>query len=118
MIRLSDNALSDETTAALAKYQGEIVGSYPEMVSKAAAIWPYRKQNKPFQEILEKLIGMCSGAKRCCYCEDSMADEIEHIAPKNLFPEKTFVWESQIIGMIGELPSDNFLQNVACTTRV
>jgi uncharacterized protein (TIGR02646 family) len=36
---------------------------------------------------------MCSGARRCCYCEDSVADEVEHIRPKDWYPESVFVWE-------------------------
>jgi uncharacterized protein (TIGR02646 family) len=39
---------------------------------------------------------MCSGAQRCCYCEDSAADEVEHIKPKDLYPEETFVWENYL----------------------
>jgi hypothetical protein len=39
---------------------------------------------------------MCSGAKRCCYCEDSAADEVEHIEPKDLFPEKTFDFDNYL----------------------
>ena len=33
---------------------------------------------------------MCAGAKRCMYCEDSAADEVEHHLPKNLYPEFVF----------------------------
>lgn len=39
---------------------------------------------------------MCSGARRCAYCEDSVADEVEHIYPKDLFPEKVFLWENYL----------------------
>jgi hypothetical protein len=30
------------------------------------------------------------------YCEDSLADEIEHIRPKDLYPEQVFVWENYV----------------------
>jgi hypothetical protein len=39
---------------------------------------------------------MCSGARRCGYCEDSAADEVEHIKPKDLYPETTFIWENYL----------------------
>ncbi len=96
MIRLPEIKLSAITLEALAQYQSEVTGSYAQMVRKAADIWPSRKQNKPFEEVLQKLTDMCAGAKRCCYCEDSMADEVEHIAPKSLYPELTFVWENYL----------------------
>ena len=28
---------------------------------------------------------MCSGAERCHYCEDSKADEVEHLLPKDAY---------------------------------
>jgi hypothetical protein len=39
---------------------------------------------------------MCVGSVRCSYCEDSLADEVEHILPKNLFPEHTFQWQNYL----------------------
>ena len=42
--------------------------------------------------VRETLSRMCIGSVRCAYCEDSAGDEVEHILPKNLFPERTFAW--------------------------
>lgn len=83
MIALSNKTLSESTQQALESYQTEIdqKPSYPERVVEAKRIWPSRKQNRPFLEVKSTLTEMCSGARRCCYCEDSMADEIEHIWP-------------------------------------
>ena len=39
---------------------------------------------------------MCCGTKRCVYCEDSMADEVEHFRPKNLYPELVFDWSNYV----------------------
>lgn len=39
---------------------------------------------------------MCSGSRRCLYCEDSCADEVEHIKPQDLYPEFVFVWENYL----------------------
>lgn len=51
-----------------------------------------RTSNNTFKEIKVVLTNMCAGARRCMYCEDSVADEVEHIKPKNLYPEEVFVW--------------------------
>jgi hypothetical protein len=42
------------------------------------------------------LTKMCSGAQRCGYCEDSLADEVEHIKPKDLYPEEVFRWRNYL----------------------
>lgn len=98
MIQLENLSLSSGTSRSLRQYQAEVDGEpdFPSKVAKAKKIWPSKRQNKPFEEIKDRLIDMCAGAKRCCYCEDSAADEIEHIFPKNIYPEKTFVWENYL----------------------
>lgn len=98
MIRLPDKKLSDATLAALANYQQEVdgAGAYAEQVAKAKDIWGARRRNRPFDEVKNVLTEMCSGARRCGYCEDSMADEVEHIWPKDLYPDRTFVWENYL----------------------
>lgn len=35
---------------------------------------------------------MASGLRRCMYCEDSEGSGIEHFAPKESHPEKTYAW--------------------------
>ena len=40
---------------------------------------------------------MCQGANRCAYCEDSAADEVEHIRPKDLYPDAVFLWENYLL---------------------
>lgn len=94
MKRQTPVALEDATTTALARYQREIdsLDTHTKRSAKAKAIWPSRKQNRPFDDVKAKLIQMCPGARRCGYCEDSYADEIEHIWPKDIFPDRTFVW--------------------------
>lgn len=98
MIQLTRPPLSPGCLASLAQYQQEIdsLPAYSEQVAQAKAIWPARKHNKPFQEVTDALISMCSGARRCHYCEDSAADEIEHFRPKHIFPDRTFVWENYL----------------------
>lgn len=98
MVKLDDIDLSEGCLNSLKKYQQEIdlLTSFHDQVEKAKKIWPARKQNMPFEEVKEALKKMCSGAKRCHYCEDSYADEIEHIHPKNLYPQHTFEWDNYL----------------------
>jgi len=37
---------------------------------------------------------MCSGAERCHYCEDSKADEVEHLLPKDVYPDHCYSWSN------------------------
>jgi uncharacterized protein (TIGR02646 family) len=71
---------------------------YPTKVSLAHALWDARRGTKDgraaFTLIRDTLAAMCIGSVRCAYCEDSLADEVEHIRPKSLFPEFTFVWSN------------------------
>lgn len=98
MIKLPPQDISDDCKAKLAGYQEEINGEpdYLAQVAKAKGIWPNRKQNQPFEEVKAKLAAMSAGGRRCHYCEDSMADEVEHFRPKNVYPDKTFVWENYL----------------------
>jgi len=54
------------------------------------------KTNPVFKEVRISISELCNRTRRCVYCEDSLADEIEHIYPKDLFPEKCFKWENYI----------------------
>jgi uncharacterized protein (TIGR02646 family) len=42
------------------------------------------------------LDAMCRGPRRCMYCEDAPADEIEHFKPKDLHPELAFAWSNYL----------------------
>ncbi len=80
----------------LAEYQRDLdaVADYPKRVERAKARWKAlnRMGNPAFDAVKKALTAMCSGARRCVYCEDSLADEVEHFWPKSLYPEKTFLW--------------------------
>ena len=69
---------------------------YPARVALAQKQWPSRRKTKTLQHVCLKLEEMCSGNRRCCYCEDSVADEVEHIKPKSLYPELTFTWHNYL----------------------
>ncbi len=39
---------------------------------------------------------MTPGIERCVYCEDSKCDEVEHIYPKDLYPQYCFEWSNYV----------------------
>ena len=100
MIQLPDSALHPETQARLAQAQSEVDGipDYAARVERAGQRFGSlnKKGNPTFDSVKETLTAMCSGARRCAYCEDSVADEVEHIWPKALYPELAFAWKNYL----------------------
>jgi len=100
MIRLPAVSLPAADAARLATFQAGIDSSrsYAKAVAEAKRLFALRNtnQNKTFQAVRAALATMCSGARRCCYCEDSCADEVEHIRPKDLYPHLVFTWENYV----------------------
>ncbi|MCK6576656.1 MAG: hypothetical protein L6Q98_00985 [Anaerolineae bacterium] len=100
MIQVPAKALPAAAQTELQRYQQE-VDAEPDYAARVGLAKDRfsgrnRKDNPVFQEIRGALTEMCSGANRCMYCEDSCADEVEHIKPKNFYPEAVFVWENYL----------------------
>lgn len=55
-----------------------------------------KKKNKVFDAIKASLLEISPGIERCAYCEDSKCDEVEHIHPKDFYPELCFTWENYV----------------------
>lgn len=98
MIRLPHKQLSSRAMRTLATKQAQIdaIPDYSTRVARAKEMFRNGTDNRTFAEVREQLTAMCAGARRCAYCEDSCADEIEHIRPKDLYPGETFVWENYL----------------------
>ena len=100
MIQLPNLALPQVAQAQLNKWQSEIdrLADYAKKVDRAKREFAKRNKsnNATFREVRSVLIQMCSGSRRCGYCEDSVADEVEHIKPKDLYPEVVFAWENYL----------------------
>jgi len=100
MISIRNVDLPTEAAEQLIVWQREIddLPNYAERVAAAESNFPARKSrnNKTFKVVRTVLASMCSGVVRCGYCEDSAADEVEHIRPKSLYPEECFVWENYL----------------------
>lgn len=100
MIRLPDISLPEQTAKKLREYQAEVDGipEYRGRVEAAKRLFKSRNRstNSTFSMVRLKLGKMCQGTHRCGYCEDSYADEIEHIRPKDIYPEQVFVWKNYL----------------------
>lgn len=100
MIQLTRPALSPRATKWLKKYQNAVNAKigFPAQVSFAKSDFPKKNviKNATFEEVKLKLIEMCSGAERCHYCEDSKADEVEHIFPKDAYPDLCYDWNNYL----------------------
>ncbi|WP_187484929.1 HNH endonuclease family protein [Pantoea agglomerans] len=69
--------------------------SYSDKVTKADSLWK-SKSKKHFDDVRVVLDKMCVGSRRCNYCEDSVADEVEHIKPKSIYPSDCFKSENYL----------------------
>lgn len=74
----------------MATYEARVAAAKSEFTRRNTAA------NPVFREVRSALIAMAGGLKRCAYCEDSVADEVEHIRPKDLYPEAVFSWSNYL----------------------
>jgi hypothetical protein len=100
MIQLTRPALSVKTSKKLQQYQTSVdtQTGFPAQVAFAKDDFPLKNVvgNTTFDNVKEKLIEMCSGAERCHYCEDSKADEVEHLLPKDVYPDYCYQWTNYL----------------------
>jgi uncharacterized protein (TIGR02646 family) len=100
VLRLLDVPLSDAALSQLDSWQAEVTAfvSYADRVEAAKQRFLQRNtpRNKTFATVRRALEQMCTGTRRCGYCEDSEADEIDHLWPKELYPELAFAWRNYL----------------------
>lgn len=98
MIAISHQTLSEDLSRSLSALQNEIdaLPEYSARVAFAKDRWK-SKPSAVFRQIKQQLASMCNGNRRCAYCEDSWADEIEHIRPKDLYPDQAFRWANYVL---------------------
>jgi uncharacterized protein (TIGR02646 family) len=99
MFRVPDMDLPNRVHGVLSRWQKEIddLKTYADKVALGKKKFsPRRSKTKTFESVCQALTDMCAGARRCMYCEDSCADEVEHIKPKDIYPEYVFVWENYL----------------------
>jgi hypothetical protein len=87
VIQLPDLQLPAAAQNSLVHWQSEVdaLAHYAKRVEAAQRLFKQRntQRNKTFATVRRTLTQMCSGAQRCGYCEDSAADEVEHILRLN-----------------------------------
>ena len=100
MIRLIPLSLKPRFATSLRRWQTAIdaLPAYQDRVAEAKKQFSAKNttRNATFKHVKEVLTQMCQGARRCGYCEDSWADEVEHIRPKDLYPEAVFDWNNYL----------------------
>ncbi len=102
MLAIFDRPLPPSPSAVLAVLQGIVnrESDYAEQIRVAKAQWAQKNstsaKSNAFRDIRKTLAEMCIGPIRCAYCEDSLADEVEHILPKSLFPDAAFQWRNYL----------------------
>ncbi len=95
MLKILDQELGVAANRYLQDKQTDVNGKrpYSARVERAKTLWSSKRGNN-IDTIKSMLTDMCVGIRRCNYCEDSAADEIEHVKPKDLYPEVAFVWSN------------------------
>lgn len=96
MLAITAKALSEIANAHLHRHTTTITATdeFPAQIAEAKRLWDGKSPASLFDELKATLAEMCSGVKRCMYCEDSEADELEHRRPKSLYPRQTFDWDN------------------------
>lgn len=102
MIRLLPKSLNqleqDILDSLQAKIDAEI--TFTNKAAKAQSLWGSKggaKGKTAFKIIGDTLYDMCVFTGLCNYCEQSEANDVEHIHPKSFFPAFTFDWGNYIL---------------------
>lgn len=100
MIRLHPPALDDSPARYLRDWTAEVlkIADFTERVTFATNRFATRNKKgaATFDKVKLRLYEMCNETWRCVYCEDNYADEVEHMRPKDVYPEQCFVWENYV----------------------
>jgi len=99
VIHLPRRQITVASRQQLASWQGELdlIDDFRKRVKKAKSKYKYHRSvpgDTTFADVKSTLAEMCHKPRRCMYCEDSLAYQIEHFRPHSIFPEETFVWEN------------------------
>jgi hypothetical protein len=93
MYRLPDLALSADDEAELTRLQRSVNRGRTFEARVASAKQKFSNKSAALFKRIRKSLELMSGdLVRCGYCEDSCADEVEHVRPKDFYPEHVFRW--------------------------
>ncbi|MCP4442029.1 MAG: hypothetical protein GY810_24230 [Aureispira sp.] len=99
MLQITSLTISTRTQRLLANKQDQIniLANYTQEVQKASTLWDGKSSTSIyFSEIKAKLKKMAVAHHTCNYCENETGSHVEHIFPKSLYPDKTFVWDNYL----------------------
>ncbi|WP_428664060.1 HNH endonuclease [Runella sp.] len=102
MIQLASNDLDKDVQQELDNLQFKVDNelTFAKKVEKAQSLWNSKggvKGKQAFEKITTRLYGLCVSEGICNYCEQSEANDVEHIYPKSFFPDKAFQWENYLL---------------------
>jgi uncharacterized protein (TIGR02646 family) len=99
MIRLPKIDLPPDAAAALIELQRQVdeQPTYADRIEEGKPLYELRRKNKVFRPVVRTLSDMCAGARRCHYCEDSAATDIDHFMPKDYYPNLVFAWSNYLL---------------------
>jgi uncharacterized protein (TIGR02646 family) len=102
MLQLASKSLDFTTQSVLDELQNQVnlVTPFKARVAKAQSLWDTKggqRGKTAFITIKKELLSLCTFVGICNYCEQSEANDIEHIGTKSFFPEWTFVWENYLL---------------------
>jgi uncharacterized protein (TIGR02646 family) len=103
MLQLASKKLSKSAQKHLDNLQKQVddLPTFADKVTEAKRLWDGKvggnNGKTHFGEIKKMLTEMCISTEICNYCEHNEAGDIEHIAPKTVFPECAFVWNNYLL---------------------
>jgi 5-methylcytosine-specific restriction endonuclease McrA len=68
----------------------DVLPTYADRVGAVPRLCKNARSSESFKNLEQTLEATSAGNSRCMFCEDSAANEIEHLRPKSLYPEATF----------------------------
>ncbi|WMX15866.1 hypothetical protein [Aureispira sp. CCB-E] len=103
MIKTNPTTIRKGILNHLQKLQKDIdaLPDYKTKVKQAKVLWQNKKktnaQKAAFNRVEKELQKIAIGTNNYCnYCEANIGTTIEHIYPRGLYPNKTFVWENYL----------------------
>jgi uncharacterized protein (TIGR02646 family) len=96
MLHLNDKPLTAAAAQLLVQHQAAVnaKATFTEKVAEGKRLFSNhnKKADPAFKVVRMHLADMSGSTIRCNYCEDSNANQVEHIYPKNFYPDKCFEW--------------------------
>lgn len=97
MRRIVRAPLPGAVAGKLENAQSQMEAESQTAVFQAEAAWKPVRRAAWFRDVLTTLESMAGPRKRCMYCGDSEATDVEHFWPKANYPERMFRWSNMLL---------------------